>query len=469
MAFRSFSVTQAHQTCSSLWLMEKPVGVINKNATLLCGICAAVSIAIALTGIFLQLKNYRKPSQQRLIVRIQMIVPLFAVTCYTTFLYSSDVLSPIREVYEAFVIYTFFSLLTTILGGERSVAVKTSGREPVSHLWPLNHILPAFDISDPHTFLAIKRGILQYVWVKPFLCFAIAITQVVGLYDVNDFGLYSAYLWITILYNTTVTLSLYSLAIFWKSLYDDLKPFRPWGKFLCVKLIIFASYWQGALLGLLNWLGFMAKMPDTMVFQSGLLCLEVIPFAVGHWYAFSYKEFDMYHLPNCGKVLFFHALKDCCGMVDLYIDFKMTYQGESYRYQNFDSVEALISHPASGSRATRIQSGMRYVDGGSKKYWLPVKKDALTKSSKSLRYSNFMEQTVPLLQQKPDSISSIRGLYMDEQDGEWTRDDEVYDDVRANHPFGDRNYPVTIEPQSHLHSAEFRQKRREALQRQGMV
>ncbi len=75
-------------------------------------------------------------------------------------------LDPVRDIYEAFTIYTFFQLLINYLSGERALIIMTHGREPVHHLWPVNHILPRVDISDPHTFLAIKRGILQYAWIK---------------------------------------------------------------------------------------------------------------------------------------------------------------------------------------------------------------------------------------------------------------------------------------------------------------
>ena len=138
------------------------------------------------------------------------------------------------------------------LGGERNIIIMTSGREPVKHPGILLYILPPLDISDPYTFLGIKRGILQYVWAKPIICFSTLLSQGLGLYDVNSMGPKSIYLWLTIIYNGSVTMSLYCLAIFWKILWNDLKPFNPVGKFLCVKLIIFASYWQGVILAILN-------------------------------------------------------------------------------------------------------------------------------------------------------------------------------------------------------------------------
>ncbi len=101
------------------------------------------------------------------------------------------------------------------------------GREPVHHLWPLNHVLPKVDISDPHTFLAIKRGILQYAWLKPILGLASIVMKATGTYKEGYLGVDSGYLWSGILYNISVTLSLYSLGMFWVCMSKDLQPFRP--------------------------------------------------------------------------------------------------------------------------------------------------------------------------------------------------------------------------------------------------
>lgn len=55
------------------------------------------------------------------------------------------------------------------------------------------------------------------------------------------------YLYVTIIYNTSVTLSLYALVLFYVATKDILKPYDPVLKFFMVKAIIFASFWQGKL------------------------------------------------------------------------------------------------------------------------------------------------------------------------------------------------------------------------------
>lgn len=157
------------------------------------------------------------------------MVPIYAVSSWISLksIKASQFVNPIRDIYEAFTIYTFFQLLVNFLGGERSLIIMTHGRAPKEHLWPMNYVLPKCDISDPYTFLAIKRGILQYAWLKPLLAIATIAMKATHTYQEGYIGLKSGYFWSGIIYNISVSLSLYCLAMFWLCMNRDLTPFRP--------------------------------------------------------------------------------------------------------------------------------------------------------------------------------------------------------------------------------------------------
>ena len=53
------------------------------------------------------------------------------------------------------------------------------------------------------------------------------------------------YLYITIIYNFSVSLALYALFLFFFATSDLLRPFEPVLKFLTIKSVIFLSFWQG--------------------------------------------------------------------------------------------------------------------------------------------------------------------------------------------------------------------------------
>ncbi len=62
---------------------------------------------------------------------------------------------------QAFVIYCFFDLLIAYLGGERSLLILLHGRSPKYPVFPGNLVWREVDVSDPYTFLFLKRGIIR--------------------------------------------------------------------------------------------------------------------------------------------------------------------------------------------------------------------------------------------------------------------------------------------------------------------
>lgn len=111
-------------------------------------------------------------------------------------------------------------------------------------MFPGNIFWREVDVSDPYTFLFLKRGILrkcrkykctrvtylkldvEYVQVKPILALATIILKAVGKYNEGNLRANSGYLYVSIVYNISICMALYCLAIFWMCVSDDLKPFR---------------------------------------------------------------------------------------------------------------------------------------------------------------------------------------------------------------------------------------------------
>ncbi|KAL5336426.1 organic solute transporter Ostalpha-domain-containing protein [Aspergillus crustosus] len=414
-----------------------------RAAVIVAGVSSLVATLLSFMSIWLQTKNYRKPLLQRYVVRILLMVPIYAASSWTSIisLKAALWLAPIRDVYEAFTIYTFFQLLINFLGGERAVIIMMHGRAPVQHAWPLNHFLSKVDISDPHTFLAVKRGILQYTWLKPILAIVSIIMKATNTYKEGYLGLSSGYLWTGILYNISVTISLYSLALFWVCLHDDLAPFRPVPKFLCVKLIIFASYWQGFFLSILQWLGALPNgtgdyTPNNLAaaIQDSLICFEMPIFAIAHWHGFSWHDYADPTI-SAARLPVVYALRDAFGARDLVEDTKMTFRGDEYEYRFFDSGDHIIPHAESNSRVKRVMHGMRYERGGKGKYWIPQPSE--------------INSRTPLLAGSDGGSDSRRGSTLDRyrspsgsQETTLDDDDERLFSQARELEFGDFNYPV---------------------------
>lgn len=55
----------------------------------------------------------------------------------------------------------------------------------------------------------------------------------------------SGFLYVTLIYNVSVSLALYALFLFYFATRELLSPYDPVWKFLTVKSVIFLSFWQG--------------------------------------------------------------------------------------------------------------------------------------------------------------------------------------------------------------------------------
>ncbi|KAG5459370.1 MAG: organic solute transporter subunit alpha/Transmembrane protein [Olpidium bornovanus] len=243
----------------------------------LAGTFAFVSTVISLAAIWLHLKNYRRPVLQRFVVRILLMTPIYAVISWLSLLSKSAsfYLDIVRDVYEAFVMYSFFHLLVNYLGGEREMLTMLHGRSPTPHLCPVNLVWASWDVGDPYNFLAVKvrpkfcfaspalaelrccralpgweargetqaagfrfaphfrrverdkqRGILQFVFFKPVLAIVIIILRATDSYQEGYISLTSGYFWTSFIYNISVSLCMYCLVIFFMTTKDDLKPYR---------------------------------------------------------------------------------------------------------------------------------------------------------------------------------------------------------------------------------------------------
>lgn len=410
----------------------------------LAGVAALASSLISFVAIWLQTKNYRKPLLQRYVVRILLMVPIYSAASWASVESQTAAfyLDPLRDVYEAFTIYTFLQLLVNFLGGERSLIIMMHGRAPKSHPWPLNHCFAKMDISDPHTYLAIKRGILQYAYLKPILAVSTIVMKATGTYQEGYIGLSSGYLWSGILYNISITVSLYALAMFWVCMADDLAPFRPMPKFLCIKLIIFASYWQGFFLSILQFLG---AIPNNVpgysadnlaaAIQDALICFEMPLFAVAHWYAFSWHDYADVTI-SAARLPVKYALRDSFGFMDLIEDTKETWRGAQYDYRTYDSGDKIIAHEESNARVARMMQGMRYERGGKGKYWLPKSGEPNAKTP--LLHNGGAQGEAP---EARGHAHEYRAAEPDWEVALDPDDERLFDKARALE-FGDWNYPV---------------------------
>ncbi|XP_048048808.1 transmembrane protein 184A isoform X1 [Megalobrama amblycephala] len=277
-------------------------------AQALSGIFVWSALIITCHQIYLHLRSYTVPNEQRYIIRILFIVPIYAFDSWLSLLFISNdqyyvYFDSVRDCYEAFVIYNFLSLSFEYLGGESAIMSEIRGKPIQSSC--LYGTCCLVGISYSIGFLRFcKQATLQFCVIKPIMAVITILLQAFGKYHDGDFNVTGGYLYITIIYNISVSLALYALFLFYFATSDLLRPFEPVLKFLTIKSVIFLSFWQGMVLAILERCG---VIPEALVidghsvgagtvaagWQNFIICIEMFFAAIALRYAFTssvYRE-----------------------------------------------------------------------------------------------------------------------------------------------------------------------------------
>ncbi|KAI8806518.1 organic solute transporter Ostalpha-domain-containing protein [Cladochytrium replicatum] len=331
-----------------------------------------VAVSVASLSIALHWKRYSSPTLQRIAVRIIAMVPIYAISALVS-LSSHKVaiyLDTMRELYEAFVIYSFFNLLLNYLGGERHVLSIMAERSIASHLFPVSLFVKKIDLSDPASFLLLRRGVIQFVILRPVFAFFILVMKLSGNYNDAYISWTSVYLWTALLYNLSVFFAMYVLLLCYVAWYKDLKPFRPFPKFFAIKAIVFFSFWQGLIISFLVASGVVRGNEEytadniAVALQDLLICLEMVPFAFGHMYAFSHLDFAPKN-PNStyGRMPLSYAVRDTLGLADVVSDIRHALHGTFFRNIRLTSSELFEQADEDGETEFVLGSERRYYGG----------------------------------------------------------------------------------------------------------
>ena len=87
---------------------------------------------------------------------------------------------------------------------------------------------------------------LQFVLIKPITSVLAILLNYYGLYCDGDWNTHCGYIYISSINNTSVSISLYYLVLFYIATEERLAPFKPFHKFLSVKAILIMSFWQAS-------------------------------------------------------------------------------------------------------------------------------------------------------------------------------------------------------------------------------
>lgn len=272
------------------------------SAQAIAGAFVWAALLITVHQIYQHLRFYTNPSEQRWIVRILFIVPIYAFDSWLSLLFFNKnnyyiYFNTVRDCYEAFVIYNFLSLCYEYLGGEGNIMSEIRGKPIKTTMFSCTCCLAGRSYTIE--FLRFcKQATLQFCVVKPVMAAVTIVLEAYGEYSDGYWSATSGYLYITIIYNLSISLALYALFLFYHATREMLRPFDPVIKFFTVKSVIFLSFWQGVLLAILEWSDMFEERsyinPGTMSagYQNFLVCVEMFFAAIMLRYAFPHTTYS---------------------------------------------------------------------------------------------------------------------------------------------------------------------------------
>ncbi|EPQ55002.1 DUF300-domain-containing protein [Gloeophyllum trabeum ATCC 11539] len=281
---------------------------------IVCGFFTLVSLVASFWLINKHLQWYTNKREQRYIVRILFMVPLYAVVSFASYLFwnHATALLLIRDCYESTVLTSFFYLLLVYISpnpDEQKEAFRKQGlsreydREAAKRGEPgRKWVFPFQGVktkpADGMYFLQLmKWGVLQYCVIRPVTTLIAVTLNYMGLYCEDSYSPGWGHIYITVIVSISVSVAMYCLIQLYVPVSQELAPYKPLLKLFSVKAVVFLTFWQATGLSLLSMIGLIkdTKYMTADDINNGIAAIletfEMMCFAFLHFKAFTYRPY----------------------------------------------------------------------------------------------------------------------------------------------------------------------------------
>jgi len=110
-------------------------------------------LLLLLRQVAMHTEYYTRPRLQRHVIRILWMVPIYSLDAWFALRFKDarGYLDPVREIYEAYVIYNFYAYLTNYLEDELGVPDEHLAKKAqIQHIWPFNHCLAPWRMGQEY-------------------------------------------------------------------------------------------------------------------------------------------------------------------------------------------------------------------------------------------------------------------------------------------------------------------------------
>ena len=252
---------------------------------------------------------------------------------------------------HSYVIYQFLSFLVAVIGrGDREAVISSLVKHadhlktPYRCLYCLFHPHPAESNEAMANAVLIECQFLamQFVFFKPVTAIINFVLEIVGVN--GDFSttnkwayFYSPKFFVMLVVNVSVFLAFSGLLKFYHAVSEELAWCQPFAKFMTIKGVVFMTFWQSLLIGIIFHASYDNSSGDdnddsidsdagssstvsASYIQHVLICMEMLLFSAVHFCVFPAEEWEDGYKAEYYKHTAGFGFKDFASDVNMIID-----------------------------------------------------------------------------------------------------------------------------------------------------
>ncbi|KAN0111855.1 DUF300 domain containing protein [Russula decolorans] len=264
------------------------------------GACTAVTVLISAVSVLQHCRNYTNRAQQRQIIRILYMPPVYAVISFFSFRFfrSYTYYSLAETVHKAITLSAFLLLLiefvaSSATGHSAEGALARKDKKPL----PIPFCCWRYRPSKVYFMYALKWSVMQYVLIRPAITIAGIICQHYNVLCVSGpYSVHYAEVYLDSVDFVCISIALYGLILFYGLTKEELAGNRPLAKFLSIKLIVIFTFYQSFVFNALkgrvihgNQFWTATNVADGL--NALAICIEMIFFSLFMMWSFSWKPY----------------------------------------------------------------------------------------------------------------------------------------------------------------------------------
>lgn len=285
---------------SSFWSSDGVNWDAHRIGWVISGSCALATVLISFVTVSQHCLHYTNPGEQRQILRILYMPPVYAVISFFSYRYFRDYTyyDLIETAYESITLSAFLLLLIEYVAATAADHdVKNAIARKDKKKLPLPFCFWRYRPTKAYFMYTVKWSVLQYVIIRPLLSIIGIIAQAKGvLCESGSWSFKTAKAYISLFDAISITIALYGLLLFYGLTKEELAGRRPLAKFLAIKLIVMFTFYQSFVFTALEGRVIHATQYWTEAnIADGLnalaICIEMVFFSAFMMWAYTWREY----------------------------------------------------------------------------------------------------------------------------------------------------------------------------------